>query len=273
VRPANDVTLSVGTGRHGPPQRADDDLFVANDDDRRRPGPLAEPDLHLRQGRGQTTVYATDAAAGRLFGQRPRRPESRLGRQMLAWRCRSRHHRHADERHGAADRHGRAARRRAEAERLVQAFVGDRRQVVSRLRTATPQQVMLQVRIAEVSRSLLREIGTNLLSRDQSAASCSASAAAIPARSRHVHADRPHRRPADRLTFNNPLGATTLGAAGHLLGVDILGTLNLGETTGQVTTLAEPTLVALSGETATFLAGGEFPIPISAVAGHGADRV
>ena len=44
--------------------------------------------------------------------------------------------------------------------------------------------------------------------------------------------------------------------------MDLLGTLNLGETTGQVVTLAEPTLVALSGETATFLAGGEFPIPI-----------
>ena len=41
-----------------------------------------------------------------------------------------------------------------EAERLVQAFVGDGTQVISRLRTATPQQVMLQVKIAEVSRSL-----------------------------------------------------------------------------------------------------------------------
>jgi len=36
--------------------------------------------------------------------------------------------------------------------------------------------------------------------------------------------------------------------------------LNLGEQTGLVTTLAEPSLVALSGETSSFLAGGEFPI-------------
>ena len=50
----------------------------------------------------------------------------------------------------------------AEAERLVQAFVGEGTQVVSRLRTATPQQVYLQVRIAEVSRTLARDIGINL---------------------------------------------------------------------------------------------------------------
>ena len=49
--------------------------------------------------------------------------------------------------------------------------------------------------------------------------------------------------------------------------------LDLGETTGQVTTLAEPTLVALSGETATFLAGGEFPVPIPQSLGTGDDRI
>ena len=47
----------------------------------------------------------------------------------------------------------------AEAERLVQAFVGETTQVVSRLRTATPLTVNLQVKFAEVSRSLLKEIG------------------------------------------------------------------------------------------------------------------
>ena len=90
----------------------------------------------------------------------------------------------------------------------------------------------------------------------------------MPARSRTHHRRPSIRRPAIRparpaSTFNIAVGATTLGAAGRLLGVDILGTLDLGETTGLVTTLAEPTLTALSGETASFLAGGEFPIPIS----------
>ena len=53
-----------------------------------------------------------------------------------------------------------------EAQRLVQAYVGEGTQVVSRLRSATPLQVMLKVKIAEVSRSLVKQIGVNLLTRD-----------------------------------------------------------------------------------------------------------
>lgn len=58
-------------------------------------------------------------------------------------------------------------------------------------------------------------------------------------------------------------GLTTLGGMGRLFGLNILGALDAGETAGMVTTLAQPNLTALSGETADFLAGGEFPIPIS----------
>ena len=64
-------------------------------------------------------------------------------------------------------------------------------------------------------------------------------------------------------TFNNLIGGTTLGLFGHILGTDLLGTLDLLQKDGVVTTLAEPNLTALSGETASFLAGGEFPVPIS----------
>src|SRR3546814_17171285 len=54
----------------------------------------------------------------------------------------------------------------AEAERLVQAFVGDKTQVLSRLRTATPLQVNLQVRIAEVSKPFIKNFNAHLLTRD-----------------------------------------------------------------------------------------------------------
>jgi pilus assembly protein CpaC len=50
---------------------------------------------------------------------------------------------------------------------------------------------------------------------------------------------------------------------GRLLGLDLLGALDAGETIGLVTTLSEPNLTAISGETAEFLAGGEYPIPVS----------
>ena len=49
----------------------------------------------------------------------------------------------------------------------------------------------------------------------------------------------------------------------QLLGLDVASALDLAETEGLLTTLAEPNLTALSGETASFLAGGEFPVPIS----------
>ena len=109
-RPTNDVTLSVGTGRLVRLDGAMTDLFVANDDDRRRPGPLAQPDLHLRQGRRRDhRLCDRPRRPGRLFGQRPRRPESRLGRRdARTSRCpRPTSRRDADERHGAADRHRR----------------------------------------------------------------------------------------------------------------------------------------------------------------------
>jgi pilus assembly protein CpaC len=49
----------------------------------------------------------------------------------------------------------------------------------------------------------------------------------------------------------------------RIAGLNIDATLNALERKGVVTTLAEPTLVALSGETASFLAGGEFPVPVA----------
>ena len=65
----------------------------------------------------------------------------------------------------------------------------------------------------------------------------------------------------------SPTTRTTLGLAGKLLGLDVLQAIDLGEQNGQVTTLANPNLTALSGETGTFLAGGEIPIPISQALG------
>src|SRR3546814_7290248 len=66
------------------------------------------------------------------------------------------------------------------------------------------------------------------------------------------------------LTFNNPAdGSTTLGGGARILGMDVAGALDLAETTGLATTLAQPNLTSLSGETASFLAGGEYPYSVS----------
>ena len=128
--------------------------------------------------------------------------------------------------------------------------------VINRLKTATPLQVTLKVRIAEVNRSLLKEIGVNLLSSDPTSGfKFGIGQGDITATS------GPGSSPFG--TLPSLTGGTTLAAAGKLFGLDIAGALDLAEKDGLVTVLAEPNLTALSGETASFLAGGEFPIPVS----------
>lgn len=141
---------------------------------------------------------------------------------------------------------------------LVQSMVGESVKVISRLKTATPLQVNLQVKIAEVSRSLMKDIGVNLQTLD---ATGGFQFGVVQGRPGAITSD-PTTRALTGFTGRGA-AATTLGGFGKFLGLNIGSALDLAETEGLVTTLAQPNLTALSGETASFLAGGEFPIPIS----------
>jgi len=124
---------------------------------------------------------------------------------------------------------------------------------VSRLKVATPLQVMLKVRIAEVDRNALKSWGMNLLSKDTTNGF-----------NFGIGRGNPGTIPTTGSpTFNVSGTATTLAGFGKLFGLDLLGTLDLEASDGLATILAEPNLTALSGETASFLAGGEFPVPVS----------
>jgi pilus assembly protein CpaC len=266
VAPGGDITLSVGTGRLVRVGGAMTDLFVANNE-------IADVEVRsptqfyvFGKTAGNTTVYATDRSGRVVYSASVRVGQNLASVGQMLQAAMPEADIVATPMNGMVLLTGTVAQPNdaAEAERLAQAFVGDGTQVVSRLRTATPQQVMLQVKIAEVNRSLLREIGTNLLSRDQSGGFLFGIGRGNPGTiTDAVHPVTGLPTGGTDYTFNLPTGATTLGAAGHLLGLDILSTMNLAETTGLVTTLAEPSIVALSGETSSFLAGGEFPIPIS----------
>ena len=153
----------------------------------------------------------------------------------------------------------------SEAQRLVQAYVGEGTQVVSRLRSATPLQVMLKVKIAEVNRSLVKSIGVNLLTQDLTGGFNFGVLQGGGIHLPPVGAPAPTTGSAGDI-IRSAVGSTLFGS-GKLFGLDILGTLDLAENDGLVSTLAEPNLTALSGETASFLAGGEFPIPVSQEAG------
>ncbi|MEA3012228.1 MAG: pilus assembly protein CpaC [Sphingomonadales bacterium] len=251
LAPTNDITLSVGTGRMVRPNGTVFEVFVADE---------AIADVHASspsqiyifgKAAGTTTVYATDRSGRVVYSANVRVGQNLASVSQMLDLAMPEADITATPMNGMVLLTGTVAQPTdaAEAERLVQAFVGANVQVVSRLRTATPQQVYLQVRIAEVSRSLARDINANLLSNDQSGGFRFgiAQGGGIDTTTGQV--------------IRAAIG-TTIAGTGNIFGMGLTGALNLGETTGQVTTLAEPTLVALSGETATFLAGGEFPVPI-----------
>jgi pilus assembly protein CpaC len=150
-----------------------------------------------------------------------------------------------------------------QATEIVQGVVGKDVQVISRLKTATPLQVMLQVKVAEVNRTLVKTIGVNLLSADGTGGfkfgigqGRTFDTQFTPGGALGVGSTGSTGTTAVQA---NSTGSSLFGA-GKLLGLNLLGALDLAENDGRAHTLAEPTLTALSGETASFLAGGEFPI-------------
>ena len=130
---------------------------------------------------------------------------------------------------------------------------------INRLKTATPLQVTLKVRIAEVNRSQLKQWGINLLASDSTSGFqfgiAQGQGIALPPAG--CTTDCPPAR-----VIRNAIGST-LSGSGTLFGLDILSSLDIAAQDGVVSILSEPNLTALSGETASFLAGGEFPIPVS----------
>ena len=133
--------------------------------------------------------------------------------------------------------------------------------VINRLKQATPLQVSLQVRIAEVKRTFSKQLGVNWKT---SGVGNSNPFFGITQGARDPGTLIPG-SPGVPATYAFTKGTAnnTIGLAGRLLGTDILGALDIGETEGFVTTLASPTLTSLSGSTADFIVGGEIPIPIT----------
>lgn len=269
-RPSETLNLSQGTGSLIRLSEPMSDVFVAND---------SVADVQVRSStqlyvfaktRGETTVYATGKSGRVVYAANVRVGNniSSVGEMLnLAMPEAALQ---ATPMNNLVLLTGTTASPEdaAEAQRLVQAYVGEGTQVVSRIRTATPLQVMLRVRFAEVSRSAMKNIGVNLLNRHSSSGTLFGIGRGDPGTINTVGGltdplTGVQKQTVTGATFNNIAGGTTLGLFGRLFGMDMLGTLDLLQTDGLATTLAEPTLTALSGETASFLAGGEFPIPVS----------
>ena len=124
------------------------------------------------------------------------------------------------------------------------------------------QQVQLEVKFAEVSRNGLRELGLNVFHQDAGGRYVAGMAAPS------VPADQFFAIPGTGGAGKPPVQSPALGGGFSLFfsglpNFPFSAILTALESSGLAKLLAEPTLVALSGQEAKFLVGGEFPIPIS----------
>jgi pilus assembly protein CpaC len=148
-------------------------------------------------------------------------------------------------------------------------------QVVNAMSVAAPQQVMLEVRFLEVNRSAGRDLGVNLYGAnangshvgqtglgDVTAAGRTAIGTGTPP------ATLPLLSTAGTLASGlTPYGSLLTGVLKLTNGTSLDTLITALETKGLLRRLAEPNLMALSGDAARFLAGGEFPVPVASTAG------
>jgi pilus assembly protein CpaC len=129
-------------------------------------------------------------------------------------------------------------------------------------RIAGVQQVQLKVRIAEASRTALRELAAGALIGGNSVFGGVQSPGGTPFQPINIQ-PRPGAPVGDPqfMYGNNPVTSATTLFAG-VTGADLEVYLQALSENRYIRLLAEPNLVAVSGESATFLVGGEFPIPI-----------
>jgi pilus assembly protein CpaC len=127
-------------------------------------------------------------------------------------------------------------------------------QIINRLTIDTPNQVYLQVRIAEVSRSATKNLGFNW----QSIIAIGGSGGYFGLSQGLEIADKNNTG-----TLIEPSNGDTGIYGGYRNGPDnINAMINALQKKGLISILAEPNLTAVSGEPANFLAGGEYPIPV-----------
>jgi len=133
--------------------------------------------------------------------------------------------------------------------RIAQRWVDDPDHILSMLNIEAREQVMLKVRIVEMQRTIVRQLGVNL-SASGASGEFDFAVATEPAFSRVGRFLGGTSAAVDWVSGNGPNGIT-----------DVTTLLQAMERVGLVRTLAEPNLTAITGESANFLAGGEFPVP------------
>jgi pilus assembly protein CpaC len=131
-------------------------------------------------------------------------------------------------------------------------LVGGQDKVVNSIAVRGRDQVMLKVTVAEVARSIIKQLGIDITANMNYGTAV-------------VKFDNSNPFTA----LGRPLVATNAVQTAFGTAPSVTATLRAMESAGVLRTLAEPNLTAISGEAATFIAGGEFPVP----AGYSCDPV
>lgn len=136
---------------------------------------------------------------------------------------------------------------------------GDESKVVNMLAVDAKEQVLLKVTVAEMERNLVKQLGIDLQAIGQFGTAVLdpfSSGATIGSRAVALATQ-------NGFSVNNTVPGNAFQSQWTNSNGAILGTVRALERSGLMRTLAEPNLTAISGETANFLAGGEFPIPVA----------
>jgi pilus assembly protein CpaC len=154
------------------------------------------------------------------------------------------------------------------AAELAAKFTGDAKKVINMIGVSGNQQVMLKVRIAEMDRNIAKQFGVNLAAAKIVGGSTPLAFSTanqfnlVGQALSDLSGVQAGQVCGFGSTAMNPFGALSNGG-NCLLKNNVQGQLQALERVGLVHMLAEPNLTAVSGETAKFLAGGEFPVPAS----------
>ncbi|WP_430981685.1 type II and III secretion system protein family protein [Mesorhizobium ciceri] len=132
------------------------------------------------------------------------------------------------------------------AKKITEQFLGDGAQVVNKIKVAGALQVNLSVRVAEVSRGAMKELGLNLSALGQIG---NFKLGLLSGGGKSAGSGAANGGGTAEIGYDD--GIISIGAVLDALAKEHIASI-----------LAEPNLTAMSGETASFLAGGEFPIPV-----------
>lgn len=140
-------------------------------------------------------------------------------------------------------------------------------QIINLIRVPGPQQVLLKVQIAELNRTALRRLGVSMLFQDANTAVGSNIGAGLVTQGAGAGAGGGTARAL--LGLLNPLLGPTTTAFGVFDGAKVNFFFDALRQNQVLKILAEPNLVAMNGQTANFLAGGQFPVPVPQPSGGG----